>query len=259
MSRLNFKNIYTAGAVVNESDLYIHYHNPKMLIKYDDNYLEFLKMPTLEQFKEAAAYLHDFHLQRNQYHVKFKFPENKKPVEELIHYFITCNYDYTYLELFAIQPNQFPRVQENSDLTIQLVSEVNFDHYLYTKYQQDSAFGKEFANAQRDAYQQEFQDPSKLQILSYFRGNISGSLNIIIGQNIAEIDGLYVLEAYRNKGIASAMQQFIMNTFPDKTIIVLADGEDTPREMYIKQKYRYLAFQYEVQKVYMNQKATIKQ
>jgi GNAT superfamily N-acetyltransferase len=118
---------------------------------------------------------------------------------------------------------------------------------------------KEFANAQRDAYQQEFQDPSKLQILSYFRGNISGSLDIIIGQNIAEIDGLYVLEAYRNKGIASAMQQFIMNTFPDKTIIVLADGEDTPREMYIKQKYRYLAFQYEVQKVYMNQKATIKQ
>ena len=95
--------------------------------------------------------------------------------------------------------------------------------------------------------------------MSYFRGNISGSLDVIIGQDIAEIDELYVLEAYRNKGIASAMQQFIMNTFPDKTIIVLADGEDTPREMYIKQKYRYLAFQYEVQKVYMNQKATIKQ
>jgi hypothetical protein len=41
----------------------------------------------------------------------------------------------------------------------------------------------------------------------------------------------------------------VMDRFANNTIILVADGEDTPREMYQKQNYRYLGFRYEAQKV----------
>ena len=44
------------------------------------------------------------------------------------------------------------------------------------------------------------------------------------------------------------MQRKIMDLFPNKTIILLADGEDTPREMYQRQNYQQQGFQYEALK-----------
>lgn len=41
-----------------------------------------------------------------------------------------------------------------------------------------------------------------------------------------------------------------MNQFFDKTVILVADGEDTPREMYRKQHYQYLGFKYVVMKIF---------
>lgn len=43
-----------------------------------------------------------------------------------------------------------------------------------------------------------------------------------------------------------------MESFPEKTVILVADGEDTPREMYKKQNYQYHGFRYETQKVYQD-------
>ncbi len=38
----------------------------------------------------------------------------------------------------------------------------------------------------------------------------------------------------------------------NKTIILVADGEDTPREMYVGQNYQYYGFKYQFQNVYEN-------
>ncbi|EQB37167.1 hypothetical protein M948_09810 [Virgibacillus sp. CM-4] len=250
MNRLSFENIYTAGEIVYQSDLYVHYHYPEMLIKFDSNYLKFQNMPTLTAFKEAATYLYNFHLQQHQYHVKFTFPENRKPTEELIHHFLQNNYAYSYLELFSIQPDQFPRIEKNMDIAIELVTAANFDTYLQLQYQQDISYGKAFAEAKPYEYRQQFQSENVMQILSYFQGNIAGSVDVILDKDTAEIDSLFVLEEYRRKGIATRLQQFVMDQFPNKTIILVADGEGTPREMYINQNYRYLGFQYEAIKIF---------
>ncbi|WP_040373640.1 GNAT family N-acetyltransferase, partial [Peribacillus psychrosaccharolyticus] len=68
----------------------------------------------------------------------------------------------------------------------------------------------------------------------------------------AEIDGLTVDENFRNKGIGSKLQEFVMETFPEKLVILIADGEDTAREMYKKQNYQYHGFKYEAQKIYQD-------
>ena len=73
---------------------------------------------------------------------------------------------------------------------------------------------------------------------------------MILSENTVELDNLIVLHPYRNKGVASRLQQYVMSQFADKIVILAADGDDTAREMYQKQNYQYLGYRYEVLKVY---------
>nr|WP_262481838.1 GNAT family N-acetyltransferase [Bacillus sp. CH30_1T] len=99
-------------------------------------------------------------------------------------------------------------------------------------------------------HKRNFQNPRLMQLLAFYMGTPAGSVDVIVEDETAEIDGLVVHESFQKKGIASRLQQFVMRQFADKTVILVADGEDTPRLMYQKQNYRCLGFRYEVQKVY---------
>jgi len=57
------------------------------------------------------------------------------------------------------------------------------------------------------------------------------------------------LASYQRMGIGSTIQHFVMEHFHTKTVILVADGEDTPREMYQNQNYRFEGFQFEALKV----------
>lgn len=111
-------------------------------------------------------------------------------------------------------------------------------------------FGKEFANQKVWMYKYNFADENIMQVIAFYKGAPAGSVEIIISDGSIEIDNLSVLESFQRKGIGSRLQRFAMDQFPGKTVILVADGEDTPREMYQKQNYQYQGFKYEVQKVY---------
>ena len=70
----------------------------------------------------------------------------------------------------------------------------------------------------------------------------------MLTNDTVEIDELSISESYQKKGVGSHLQRFAMDQYPHKMIILVADGEDTPREMYQKQQYHYFGFQYEVLK-----------
>ncbi|MHA6260051.1 GNAT family N-acetyltransferase [Sporosarcina sp. CAU 1771] len=80
-------------------------------------------------------------------------------------------------------------------------------------------------------------------------GSPAGCVEVIIADETVEIDDLTVDESFRNKGIGSRLQKFVMESFPNRVVLLVADGEDTPREMYKKQNYNYYGFKYEVQKI----------
>lgn len=86
MKQITFEDIYTLGKIVAENAQYRHYHYPEMLIRYDSNFIEFKTSPSLTAFKVAENYLREYHLKKSQKHVKFSFPANIKPSEELIVY-----------------------------------------------------------------------------------------------------------------------------------------------------------------------------
>ncbi|WP_445493206.1 GNAT family N-acetyltransferase [Niallia sp. 03133] len=249
MRLLSFKNIYTPSKIVFENSLFRHYHYPEVLLSYDSNFLEFKRMPSFIEFNDAEAYLREFHLQNNQNHLKFCFPENEKLTVELEEYTESANYDIGFLELYGIKPKQFPSFSNDPDINVQRVSEKNADLFLELQYQQDLKYGKDFAEQKAEQYKRQLKDRYTMLLLAFYKGIPAGALTVYISNKTAEIDGFYVLESLQKKGIGSHMQKFIMNELPEKTVILVADGEDTARTMYRKQNYQYIGFKYEAQKV----------
>lgn len=247
--KITFEDIYTHGHVVIEDHLSKHYHFPEMLSRYDSNFIEFKTIPTFEEFQQAESYLRSYHLKNDQKHVKFKFPESRKIPIELVDYLNQANYDIGFLELYAIQPNQFPDLRDDPNIEIQIVSEENLEAFLNLQYQQDIVFGSNFAHQKVELNKRILKDPNIMQLLALYNGTPAGAVDVIISNETAEIDNLGVDEAFQKKGIGSRLQKFVMDTFQDKTVILVADGQDTPKEMYKKQNYQYLSYQYYCQKV----------
>jgi GNAT superfamily N-acetyltransferase len=252
LMHLTFKNIYTLGHLVVENNQYRHIHYPEMLTRYDSNFIAFKKLPALTEFIGAENYLRKYHLKNGQKHVKFYFPANERPAGELFDYMNDAGYEIGFIELYAIQPNQFPLVKDNPEIEIHIVTNKNIQTFLQLQYQQDLKFGSEFANQKIELHKRNFEDQKILQLLAFYKGTPAGSMDVIISKDTAEIDGLVVDENFQKKGIGSRLQKFVMEEFYNKTIILVADGEDTPREMYKRQNYQYHGFKYQSQKVYKN-------
>lgn len=253
MKQFNFDNTYTLGDVVLETALYRHIHYPEMLVRYDSNFIEFLSIPSIDEFKEVEKYLLDFHQKRGQNHLKFYFPANMTLEGELNDYLTTAGYGRELLELYAIQPHEFPEIRTNSDIQVEKVTTETLETLVALKYVQDLEFGEDFAEQKRALTRRKFADPQLIQVLAVYQGVAVGYVDLIVSKDTVEIDELSVEEAYQKKGIGSHLQQFAMKLYPDKTIILLADGEDTPRNMYRKQNYQYLGFRQGILRTFENE------
>ncbi|WP_230495999.1 GNAT family N-acetyltransferase [Pseudoneobacillus rhizosphaerae] len=236
---------------MDENELYKHIHNPEVLLQYDSNFIHFKKMPNIQEFNNTHSYLRTYHEKHGQKHVKFYFPEGEKLTPELEDH-MKADADFTigYLELFAIEPANFPAINENLDIKIQRVTSETLDDYLRFQYEQNSIYGNDFAEQKQFQHVSNYKNEKFMQIIGFYKGTPAGSVDVIISEDTAEIDALVVYEDYQRKGIGSQLQKFVMDQFPDKTVILVADGDDTAKDMYRKQNYQYLGFQYESFKVY---------
>ncbi|GAB4075053.1 GNAT family N-acetyltransferase [Barrientosiimonas marina] len=252
MQQITFENIYTLGNIATENALYRHFHYPDMLISYDSNFIEFKVLPSLTEFKRVEIYLREYHFKRGQRHLKFYFPVNIKPSEELNIYLTDMGYEIGFQELYAIQPKQFPSVENNPDIDIEKVTNKNLAVNLDLQYRNDLEFGREFADQKANLIKRQFEGQDIQQVLAFYKESPAGYVDVIISDETVEIDNLTVDESFRNKGIGSRLQKFVMDSFPERIVILVADGEDTPKEMYKKQNYKYQGFKYEAQKIYQD-------
>lgn len=252
MNLLTFKNIFYRGQIVYETELFQHVHTPEMLLLYDGNFLQFKRMPTLDECKESIHYLRAFHLKNGQDHVKLLFPENEAIPSEMTSFLKESGYDLGFLEMYAIEPAQFPIVPEDPRIVLQKVTNENWETFLQLKFEIDSEISVSFAEQKRVLHEQNFRDDRFLQLMAFYENIPAGAVDIIIQEDTVEIDGLVILDQYQKRGIGSQLQKAVMEEFQDKIVILVADGEDTPREMYKKQNYQYVGLKYETLRIFPN-------
>ncbi|MRX71935.1 GNAT family N-acetyltransferase [Bacillus lacus] len=250
MTSITFSNIYKEGKKIEDSALFIHVHNQEMLLQYDSNFIVFKSMPSSEEFLRAYSYLRNFHEKYNQKHVRFYFPENMELPPNLQKLFKYEDFTVGILELYHIDPDTFSVPEGNPDITVEAVTVQTLQDYLALQYDFTKEYGEEFALRKQEKLIADFYAAHKQQVIAYYRGAPAGSVDVILSNTTAEIDGLGVKEQFQKKGIGTALQHWVMKQYADQTVILVANGEDTPRDMYRKQGYQYGGFQYELLKVY---------
>ncbi|MEG0293163.1 GNAT family N-acetyltransferase [Enterococcus sp.] len=245
MKEVSFDDIFILGNTVVDNKHYKHVHYPEMLIRYDSNFLDFKVLPTVKEFVAIESYLRSYHIERGQNHLKFSLPENKKMSEPFETYLTKNGYEISCLELYAIEPKNFPQINRNSEIDVQFLTEDHLEQLINIKYENDLEYGEAFARQKTQQIKKQFSDPKIQQVIAFYQGEAVGYVDLILSNHTVEIDELSVHTKHQNKGIGSHIQRFVMDQYLDKKIILVADAEDTPREMYRKQNYEYLGFKYE--------------
>lgn len=244
MLPITFHHVHTPGTLIEDHRNYRHYHSEKWKDHFDSNFISFKQIPAPDYFQETEAYLRDFHSTRGLKHLKFHFPPNTELSQALNQYLHSALYDVSIMELYAIRPEDFPRKAAPEGCDIQRVDVENLPAFLAMQLEQDLPLGEAYAAQKQHMIEQQFHDASFIQLIAYYHGHPAGFVELIAGDHAVEMDNLFVHDELQRKGIGHALQQFAMNLFPGKAIFLVADQEDTPRDMYRMQNYERLGFQY---------------
>lgn len=250
MRPITFKDIHKVGQNILETERFRHIHYPEMLSRYNSNFIEYKTWVSQEVFLRDINYLREFHEKNGQKHVKFYFPAGGEIPAPLKTVLTEHTFEIEKMELYSLQPSMFPRVENHPDISVQAVNDANLEDFLSLQYQQDIQFGANFAEQKITLYKRFVEDPKIVQLLAYYKGIPVGSVHLILSEDTVEIDDFSVKPDYQRKGIGSRLQQYVMEYCSDKTVILVAEGSDTPRDMYQRQNYQLIDFQYEATKVY---------
>ena len=242
--KLSFKDINIFAQLQRENDLYKHYQLDEVIERYDSNFLEFIRTPSLTEMQAGLAYLRQIHRNSGRNFLKVVFPQNQEIPYELRQYLLENQYEIGILEMYAIKPNIFSTAPQRTEVIVDYVTNETLEGYLHIHYEDALEWGANYARAKRDMLRKDYELRRKAQIVAILHGKVIGSVDVIESEKIVEIDSLFVLPEHQKRGVGTKLQQFVMKHYASKIVVLVADGEDTPREMYTKQGYSYIGKQY---------------
>lgn len=248
---ITFNALATHSLIIEDNEFFSQHFNPDALFRYDSNFFQLKYSPTREEFELIEAMHWTFSEDNDLNHVKFYWPENQGVRPDTLDYLNQESYGLEKLELYTIDPLNFPETTVNSEIALKVVTEEQLLVFKSLNYIEDKRISEAFASAKQPFYDMLFQDTSVSFLLAYFKGQPVGSC-ILIESNLGiEIDDVFTLKAFRLKGIATALQSFIMKeaASKEKMVFLVADAEDSVKEMYIKNGFTYEGFRIGAQKV----------
>lgn len=240
---ITFDSITAKTDLIEENEFYKLYHNHDALFMYDYNFMRLKYQPTLEEFKLIEKIQLEFSEDMKMDHVKFYWPENLGFTEPIIEYLSENGYGLEILELYAMEPKDFLASRSNANVTVELVTEETLPEYKTINRVQDEGISETFAEQKVASYDLDFENPDLLQVIAYQNNQAIGGVDLLVSEETLEIDNFFVLDEFQRQGIGTEIQRFIMELAGNRTVVLVADGEDTPKEMYAKQNYTYLSYQ----------------
>ena len=230
-SMIDFWSVNRYGDIIKETPLFTHFIDNEVPSRYDSNGMLITENATEAQLLELAA----LQLQV-QTHVKFVFvPGVSVP--------LLPGFTLGELEVYELVA---PLFTKNEAINVQFVTEINIEDFLQIKYDDALAFGETYAKERIAWLRRMLLAKQITAAIAYLEQQAVGALELIVRQNTVEIDQFFVQPDYQRQGIGSTMQAFIEEKFPFHTVFLVADADDTPREMYQKQGYEHRTTFYEL-------------
>ncbi|HDH6668114.1 TPA: GNAT family N-acetyltransferase [Staphylococcus aureus] len=251
MASISMSDIYCNGTIFENDDEQLIYLTPSFPQRYTSNTWIYKKTPTQERWLKDLERQHRLHTNQGSNHYAFSFPENEQLDNHWMAMFKDMNFELGIMELYAIESDALANLPRNSDVEIAIVDESHIDAYLKVAYQFSLPFGKDYADAHEEMVREHYQKDVIKRLVAYLNNEPIGVVDVIESENYIELDGFGVLEQFRHQGIGSTIQSLIGEyaiSKNHKPIILVADGEDTAKDMYAKQGYVYQSFCYQILK-----------
>lgn len=246
----SFANTHNDADVFEENERYIHYHTPSQLVKYYANYFQYKVTPDVDTFMTDYETQKIFHEQRGQKHALFIFPENEVLNEALQEKAKTLGFTVEKMELYLLK--EMPKSKDSEIEVVQVLNDDDvFLDFLQICREGDLEYGEEFADLKERTHRRDLLNPQILQFVGYQHGFPAGKVEAVESAQYVELDDFYVLDAMRKQGVGTALQQAIWHYAEQvgKRVILIADGNDSPREMYQRQGYELVSERYELLRV----------
>lgn len=239
----SFNDLFPYSECIDYNEFFKQYYNPTARFRYDSNFFQLLFSPSVEEFKLIESMQVVFSQENSLGHVKFYWPQNTGILIDTLDYLNEQEYGLEKLELYCIKPDEF-KGKSNDSWTIQDVNKESLKLFKAINYSQDLELSETFADSKQPFYDDLFENKLVKLMLAFKDDEAVGSCLIIEQDETIELDEVFILPAYRHMGAASSLQHAIMERARkrNKLVILAADAEDSPREMYQKQGYHYHGF-----------------
>ena len=199
--------------------------------KYDHNCFEYSDQPSREEFEKAAAYQKD----KGAGFIKL---QGYSPLEDAFGLEPGITLTMAFMEKEADW-------KKNKDVSIRLPSlseleEIDVKHF-------GPLYGEDFSrrNIRRLYKKLEFHG-------AYLADKLVGACHSFSADGITCIDGLIVDDAHRHKYVATTLLRYIREKHPQDILMLHADNDDTPKDMYLKMGFIIADRLYEYSKIDIN-------
>ncbi|MEB6570112.1 GNAT family N-acetyltransferase [Staphylococcus auricularis] len=248
MYHVTMADIAHDGTIVDEDERRTIYLTPAHPLSFHENQWVYHRVPSVTEWQQDLALQRQQHRAQQSDHISFLFPQNVMLEGALLDTIKAHDFEVGYLELYAIESKAWDSYQIPDDLKIQWVDETNIEDYISVYSHFSLPFGKDYMKEMNAAIRQNYLKDSRARVIAYQHQLPVGVVDLIMTEHTVEIDGFGVIESHQHQGIGSAIQTFAARAAGTRPLILVADGEDSAKEMYVKQGYVYLGYCYQILK-----------
>ncbi|GAA0352874.1 hypothetical protein GCM10008932_02390 [Alkalibacterium iburiense] len=241
---LSFQNLNTYSHLLDENEFFRHYFNPDTRFRYDSNFFQLKFSPSVSEFELIEEMQIYFSIENQLSHIKFYWPDNLGIRPDTLEYLSHQDYKLEKLELLKISPESFLSKSTPSAITVVEVAADLMDTLKTINYIEDLTISEEYATSKGPFYDDLFADQTVVFYMAFYDNEPAGSCIVSESRQAIEIDDLFTVKEFRQKGVATALQQKVMAWAKNqkKPVILATDSEGSPITMYKRQGYESISF-----------------
>lgn len=242
---VSMNEIYTDGNKVETTERYTRYLTPEQPLKFDANKWRYHYMPDVLTFKGDMLHQQQQHRNQNSQHLNFEFPVDVRPSSDMLRMLRENGFELGCVEMYAIEGTELAQLTEK-EIVIKRISVAQIEDYFKIFNELSASYGQAYIEeANRHIHNEIVHGKGQLEYYVAYDGHCPvGILNLIQGEHTLELDGFAVHTDYQRKGYGTRIQAQVGKLAGKRTVVLVADSEDTAKEMYIKQGYTYLHYRY---------------